>query len=79
MSVSSTDIANANEALREQKQLQARLVNTERALLALWSLIEDTMPSATQDAVGELMNEYYTTNSDLGADFSLAHGWDIGS
>ena len=54
-------------------------MNTEMALVALWSFLQDTMPPAIQANVGEMMNEFFDTNSEMGADFDLRKGWNIDS
>ena len=61
------------------EMLEKRLMNTEMALVALWSFLQDTMPPAIQANVGEMMNEFFDTNSEMGADFDLRKGWNIDS
>jgi len=46
-----------------------RLDNTEKALVALWNLIEDTMPPEYQESANSMMEEFYNSNVSLGADF----------
>jgi len=48
--------------------IEKRLQNTERALLALWVLIKDTMPPAYADAVQDMMSDYFDANTELGSD-----------
>lgn len=50
--------------------LEKRLRNTELALLAMWSLMKDTMPPAYQEDIDKMINEYYDANAALGSDFN---------
>ena len=54
--------------------LEKRLANTEKALVALWSLIQDTLPPAYQEDTDKMMEEYFNANCKLGADFNNASG-----
>lgn len=56
--------------------LEKRLQNTERALIALWGLMKDTMPPAYQDSIDRMINEYFDANESLGANFDLNSGFD---
>lgn len=56
--------------------LEKRLLNTEKALLALWALMRDTMPPAYQDDIDRMVNEYFDANNALGAIFDLTKGFD---
>lgn len=49
--------------------IEKRLVNTETALVALWSLLEDTFPPAYADSVATMMEEYFDANKSLGSVF----------
>lgn len=55
--------------------VEKRLRNTELALLALWTLMKDTMPPACQDDIDKMMNKYYDANAELGADFNAQLGF----
>ena len=55
--------------------IEKRLQNTERALIALWSLMKDTMPPAYQEDIDRMVNEYFDANSALGSDFDLSNGF----
>lgn len=61
--------------MTDVKQLEARLENTEKALIGLWSLIQDNMPNYVQDGGDKMMEEYFTANVELGADFDLRTGF----
>ena len=54
------------------KILEKRLINTERALLALWSLLEDTMPANKTISIDNMMQEFFEANTDLGANFAIS-------
>ena len=59
-------------------KLEKRLQNTEKALFALVTVLEDLQPPSTQDNLRYLMNEYYDANTSLGfkptAEFEIGEG-----
>lgn len=55
-----------NATVIEFKKLRARLENTEIALLALWTLLEDNIPSEYQDDINRMLEQYYDANKMLG-------------
>ena len=59
------------------ESLEKRLANTEKALLALWSLMQDTMPPDYQRSINKMMNDYFDANDTLGANFDITSGFDI--
>lgn len=56
---------------RYLKELEKRINNTEKALMAFWVLIEDTMPPACQDSVNGIMRDYLESAQELGGDFKI--------
>ncbi len=48
--------------------LEKRLENTEKALITLWSLLEDLHPPETQRDINEMLHEYYDANCLLGSE-----------
>jgi len=50
--------------------LEKRLINTEKALVALWALLKDTVPPAYEEGIEEMMSDYFTASTKLNADFS---------
>ncbi len=55
--------------------IQKRVENTEVALVALWSLIEDTLPQEHREATTQMMNDFFDANVELGAEFDLRNGF----
>jgi arylsulfatase A-like enzyme len=49
--------------------IEKRLINTERALVAFYSLIEDNLTTETKEAVSKMMEEYFDSNVSLGGNF----------
>lgn len=56
--------------------LEKRVHNTENALVALWALIQNTIPAENKDHIENMMEEYFNANTDLGATFGLNNGFD---
>jgi len=56
--------------------IEKRLQNTERALVALWALMKDAMPPGQQNSIEKMINEYFDANEALGANFTLSEGFD---
>ena len=50
--------------------LEKRLANTERTLVALWALMKDTAPPEYREGIDRMMEEYFDVNTNLGAAFS---------
>lgn len=73
------EVTSQVESVVSYEALQKRLMNTEMALVGLWSLLQDLMPRGTQSSVGQMMNEYFDANTEMGADFDLSKGWNINS
>ena len=48
---------------------EKRLINTERALVSLFALIEDSLSEADAYAANKMMGMYFHTNEGLGANF----------
>tara|TARA_R110000851_G_C13102760_1_gene569333 strand:- start:79160 stop:79363 length:204 start_codon:yes stop_codon:yes gene_type:complete len=53
-------------SLEEIEDLRARARNTEKALAALLSLIDDIIPEPNRSAVTNMMNDYLEANISLG-------------
>ena len=56
--------------------IEKRLQNTERALIALWSLMKETMPPEYQENIDRMVSEYFDANYALGSVFDLSNGFD---
>ncbi len=54
--------------MTEQQRLEARLANTERALLSLATLLLPLQPAETHHSLDEVMEEYFNANISLGFD-----------
>jgi hypothetical protein len=48
------------------EKLEARLANTERALFALATILDEIQPPFVQNDITRLMNDYYDANTSLG-------------
>ena len=59
----------------EIELLKARLANTEAALIALHSLLQDTIPLAYNNDISTMLKEYFEANNSLGADFDSRNGF----
>ncbi len=55
--------------------IEKRLQNTERALIGLWSLMQDTMPPAYAQDIDAMINDYFDANAGLGSDLGLTNGF----
>ena len=54
--------------MTNEEKLQARIQNTERALVALWSLLEDLQPAAYSDDINLMMEQYHNAGQSLGSE-----------
>lgn len=52
------------------KALEERLENTERALIALVALLEDTLPPAYHEDIKRMVEQFWSRNEELGGDLS---------
>jgi len=52
--------------MTEEQKIIARLENTEKALFALVSVIQDIHPPYVQEGVTRIMNDYFDANVSLG-------------
>jgi len=48
-------------------QLEKRLINTERTLISLWALLEDTVPDSHADKINIMMERFFKANVALGS------------
>ncbi len=53
------------------EKLEKRLANTEAALFALWNLMQDSQPPHLQYSAGNMIEDYFQANADLGASFDV--------
>lgn len=51
-------------------ELELRLANTERVLVAFYAFMKDTISPQYMEQLDKMMNDYFDVNSDLGADFN---------
>ena len=49
-------------------QLERRLANTEKALLAFWSILEGLQPPSAQEDVNNMLESYANANTSLGSE-----------
>ena len=50
--------------------IEKRLQNTEKALMALFTVLQPLQPPATQDDIYHIMEDYFEANISLGFDGS---------
>ena len=54
--------------MTEQEKLKARLANTEKALFALATVLQDIQPPYVQESMARIMGDYFDANTSLGFD-----------
>lgn len=52
--------------MTEQEKILARLENTEKAIFALVSVLQDIQPPYVQESMSTIMSDYYDANVSLG-------------
>lgn len=50
----------------DEKAILKRLANTEKALVSLWSLLEDVTPPAYSETITKMISDYLEANEKLG-------------
>ena len=52
--------------MTEQEMIAARLANTENALLAIITVLQELQPPYAQDIIDRIMCDYFNANTSLG-------------
>lgn len=69
-------ITEADWKFTEMTNIEKRLQNTERALVALWALIGETMPHHVIGGASQMMEEYFEAQGALGSEMPTSNGND---
>jgi len=54
--------------MTDNEKLEARLANTEKALFALATILQDIQPPYVQEGMARIMGDYFDASTSLGFD-----------